>query len=57
MLRCCVTNNPLALVDPLGLKTGVPSSRDDISYAVSHAECGSSRLCQSFTLPCAVPGS
>ncbi|HZP01245.1 MAG TPA: RHS repeat-associated core domain-containing protein [Terriglobia bacterium] len=51
-----VLNNPTTLTDPLGLETGVPSSCSDITYAISHAECGSSPLCQYFMLPCGTSG-
>jgi len=46
-----VTNNPLALIDPLGLDPD-PESCDDIQYAITHAECGSSPVCDYFMLPC-----
>jgi hypothetical protein len=52
-----VLNNPTTLTGPLGLETGVPSSCDDISYAVSHAASPSFPICEYFMLPCAIPGS
>jgi len=47
-----VTNNPLALIDPLGLD---PAACQDPMYASSHAECANDPVCEYFSMECGGP--